>query len=38
MIFIDRSAPKGVAEAIKQVRDDVMWLEDRFQHDVSDET
>ena len=38
MIFIDRSVPKGVAEAIKQVRDDALWLEDRFQHDVSDET
>jgi len=30
MIFIDRSIPKGVAEALKQVRDDVVWLEDVF--------
>lgn len=37
MIFIDRSVPKGVAEAIKKVRDDVFWLEDRFPHDVKDE-
>ncbi len=32
MIFIDRSIPKGVAEALKQVRDDVHWLEDKFPH------
>ncbi len=31
MIFIDRSVPKGVAEALKQVRDDVCWLEDVFE-------
>lgn len=37
MIFIDRSVPKGVAEAIKQVRDDVLWLEDKFSHDIPDE-
>ena len=37
MIFIDRSVPKGVAEAIKMVRGDVCWLEDKFLHDVSDE-
>src|SRR5215211_7769760 len=36
MIFIDRSIPKGVAEALKQVRDDVIWLEDKFPHDVTD--
>ena len=36
MIFIDRSIPKGVAEALKQVRDDVVWLEDVFPHDVRD--
>jgi hypothetical protein len=32
MIFIDRSVPKPVAEALKQVRDDVSWLEDHFDH------
>jgi hypothetical protein len=37
MIFIDRSVPKGVAEAIKQVRPDVLWLEDKFPHDTPDE-
>lgn len=37
MIFIDRSVPKGVAEAIKKVRPDVLWLEDRFPHDIPDE-
>ncbi len=37
MIFIDRSVPKGVADAIKQVRSDVLWLEDRFDHDAPDE-
>jgi len=37
MIFIDRSVPKGVAEAIKKVRSDVLWLEDRFNHDTDDE-
>jgi hypothetical protein len=31
VIFIDRSVPKGVAEALKQVRDDVCWLEDVFE-------
>ncbi len=31
MIFFDRSVPKGVAEALKQVRDDVCWLEDVFE-------
>ncbi|MDP9457775.1 MAG: hypothetical protein M3Q60_18855 [Actinomycetota bacterium] len=28
MIFIDRSIPKGVADAVKSVRDDVLYLED----------
>jgi hypothetical protein len=37
MIFIDRSVPKPVAEAIKRVRGDVLWLEDKFQHDTNDE-
>ena len=32
MIFIDRSIPKSVAAALKQVRDDVVWLEDAFPH------
>lgn len=36
MIFIDRSIPRGVAEALKAVRDDVLWLEDRFSHDAKD--
>lgn len=31
MIFVDRSVPKGVADALKQVRDDVYWLEDVFE-------
>jgi len=31
VVFIDRSIPKGVAEALKQVRDDVCWLEDVFE-------
>ena len=37
MIFIDRSVPRGVADAVKKMRDDVLWLEDVFPHDVSDE-
>lgn len=36
MIFIDRSIPRSVANALKQVRDDVEWLEDRFAHDTPD--
>ena len=36
MIFIDRSIPKSVAEALQCVRDDVEWLEPRFPHDTSD--
>lgn len=32
MIFIDRSIPKSVAEALKKVRDDIVWLEDVFNH------
>jgi hypothetical protein len=31
VIFVDRSVPKGVAEALKRVRDDVCWLEDVFE-------
>ena len=38
MIFIDRSIPKGVAEALKKVRDDVLWFADRFPHDAKDTT
>jgi hypothetical protein len=36
MIFIDRSVPKSVADALKQVRDDIRWLEDEFPHNVKD--
>ena len=36
MIFIDRSVPKGVASALKAVRDDVRWLEDLFPHNTKD--
>jgi len=32
VIFIDRSIPKGVADALKCVREDIIWLEDRFNH------
>lgn len=31
MIFFDRSVPRGVAEAVKQVREDACWLEDVFE-------
>lgn len=33
MIFFDRSILRGVAEAVKQVRDDAVWLEDVFAHE-----
>jgi predicted nuclease of predicted toxin-antitoxin system len=36
MIFIDRSIPKPVAEALQKVRDDVEWLEPRFHHNAKD--
>ena len=36
MIFVDRSIPKPVAEALKLVRNDVRWLEDEFAHDTPD--
>src|SRR4051794_20819892 len=36
MIFIDRSIPRSVAEALKRVRDDVCWLEDVFEHNEPD--
>ncbi len=37
MIFIDRSVPRGVADAVKRMRNDVLWLEDEFPHDVPDQ-
>jgi hypothetical protein len=37
VIFIDRSIPKGVATALKAVRNDVRWLEDDFAHNTPDE-
>ncbi|MFQ5879966.1 MAG: hypothetical protein ACE5IZ_07345 [Dehalococcoidia bacterium] len=36
MIFIDRSIPKSVGEALKKVRDDVLWFEDAFRHDTKE--
>ena len=36
MIFIDRSIPKSVATALKAVREDVIWLEDRFPPNTRD--
>jgi len=36
MIFIDRSIPRGVADALKKVREDVRWLEDEFSHDTKE--
>lgn len=38
MIFIDRSIPKSVAQALKSVRNDVIWLEDVFPDDTPDPT
>ena len=37
MIFIDRSIPRGVADALACVRNDVQWLEPRFGPDTPDE-
>lgn len=37
MIFIDRSIPRDVADALACVRDDVEWLEPRFPDDTADE-
>jgi len=31
VIFFDRSIPRGVVEAVKQVREDACWLEDVFE-------
>ena len=36
MIFIDRSIPRSVADGLKRIRDDVIWLEDRFTSDAPD--
>jgi hypothetical protein len=36
MIFLDRSIPRPVADALKCVREDVLWLEDEFGHDTPD--
>jgi len=36
VIFVDRSIPRSVAKALQQVRSDVKWLEDVFDHDVED--
>jgi hypothetical protein len=36
MIFVDRSIPRSVAEALKLVRADVRWLEDEFAHNTPD--
>jgi hypothetical protein len=33
---MDRSIPKAVAEALKLVRGDILWLEDCLAHDVKD--
>lgn len=37
MIFIDRSIPKSVADALKLVRPDLMWIEDKYNHRTKDE-
>jgi hypothetical protein len=37
MIFIDRSMTKPVARTLRQHRDDVVWLEDVFEHNTKDE-
>jgi hypothetical protein len=36
VIFVDRSIPRRVAEALNLVRGDVEWLEPRFRHDAPD--
>ena len=38
MIFIDRSIGRPVALALQQVRDDVLWLEDRYPANTLDVT
>jgi predicted nuclease of predicted toxin-antitoxin system len=37
VIFIDRSVPRGVADAVKGMREGVLWLEDEFPHEVPDQ-
>ena len=37
MIFIDRSIPRDIADALAHVRDDVEWLEPRFPGNTPDE-
>lgn len=37
MIFIDRSIPRAVASALKQDRDDVVWLDEVFHQATPDE-
>ena len=37
MIFIDRSIPRDIADALSRVRDDIEWLEPRFPGDTPDE-
>lgn len=36
MIFIDRSIPRRVAESLREMDVDVVWLEERFAHDAPD--
>ena len=36
MIFLDRSIPRSVSDALKAVRNDVAWLEDLFPPDTPD--
>lgn len=36
MIFIDRSVPRGVADYLKQNRDDVIWHDDIFPRNTKD--
>jgi hypothetical protein len=38
MIFVDRSIPRSIARALQLVRDDVIWLEDRYPHNSKDPT
>ena len=36
MIFIDRSIPVSIANALKCVRQDIIWLDDYFPADTPD--
>ncbi len=38
MIFIDRSIPVSIAEALKCVRSDIIWLDDYFPANTPDVT